>query len=138
MSVRQCLKARADVLELIDFAQDRLKRHGYTTLAENPKAEELQMDWLIVVRKNSIRRKSLPCNIVTSILTRRSGRWESIDSKCVRAARSFDEAQGAALRIATCPTVQFMAFMLSVGQNVIGQHDRICRERRALYNLVSN
>jgi hypothetical protein len=50
MSVRQCLKARADVLELIDFAQDRLKRHGYTTLAENPKAEELQMDWLMVRR----------------------------------------------------------------------------------------
>jgi hypothetical protein len=36
MSVRQSLKARADVLELIDFAQDRLKRHGYTALAEKP------------------------------------------------------------------------------------------------------
>jgi hypothetical protein len=36
MLVRQCLKTRADVLELIDFAQDRLKRHGYTSLDEEP------------------------------------------------------------------------------------------------------
>src|ERR1039458_105972 len=36
MPVRQSLKTRADVLELIDFAQDRLKRHGYTALAEKP------------------------------------------------------------------------------------------------------
>jgi hypothetical protein len=32
---------------LIDFAQDRCKRHGQTAfLAEKPKVEELQMDWL--------------------------------------------------------------------------------------------
>jgi hypothetical protein len=46
MLVCQYLKTRADVLELIDFAQDRLKRHGYTSLAEQPKVGELQMDWL--------------------------------------------------------------------------------------------
>jgi len=43
MLVRQCLKTRADVLELIDFAQDRLKRHGYTGTPlslKNPKVWE--------------------------------------------------------------------------------------------------
>ena len=34
-------------MELIDFAQDRCKRHGQTAfLAEKPKVGELQMDWL--------------------------------------------------------------------------------------------
>jgi len=46
MSFRQCLKPRTDVLEMINFAQDRLKRHGYTGLSEKPKMGELQMDWL--------------------------------------------------------------------------------------------
>jgi hypothetical protein len=46
MSFRQCLKPRTDVLEVINFAQDRLKRHGYTGLSEKPKMGELQMDWL--------------------------------------------------------------------------------------------
>jgi hypothetical protein len=47
MLVRQSLKPRADTVELIDFAQDRCKRHGQTAfLAEKPKVEELQMDWL--------------------------------------------------------------------------------------------
>jgi len=32
-------------MELIDFAQDRLKRHGNHSLAENLSGE-LQMDWL--------------------------------------------------------------------------------------------
>jgi hypothetical protein len=46
MSFRQCLKTYADFVELIDFAQDRLKRHGHTSIAETPKVGELQMDWL--------------------------------------------------------------------------------------------
>jgi hypothetical protein len=46
MLVRQPLKPRADIVELIDFAQDHFKRHGQTSLAEKPKVEELQMDWL--------------------------------------------------------------------------------------------
>ena len=47
MSVRECLKASTDVLELIHFAQDRLKRHGYTSLAgKTLRWEELQKDWL--------------------------------------------------------------------------------------------
>jgi hypothetical protein len=34
-------------MELIDFAQDRCKRHGQTAfLAEKPKVGELQIDWL--------------------------------------------------------------------------------------------
>ena len=34
-------------MELIDFAQDRCKRHVQTAfLTEKPKVEELQMDWL--------------------------------------------------------------------------------------------
>jgi len=47
MLLRQCVKARADVLELIDFAQDRLKRHRHTALSlKKPKVGELQMVWL--------------------------------------------------------------------------------------------
>jgi hypothetical protein len=33
-------------VNLIDFAQDCLKRHGYTALAEKSKVGDLQMDWL--------------------------------------------------------------------------------------------
>jgi hypothetical protein len=43
---RQSLKSRADVVELIDFAQDRLKRHAHTAFSGTPKVGELQMDWL--------------------------------------------------------------------------------------------
>ena len=47
MFLCQCLKTGADFVELIDFAQDRLKRHAYTALSlQTPKREELQMDWL--------------------------------------------------------------------------------------------
>jgi hypothetical protein len=46
MLLRQSLKARADVLELVDFVQDRFKNHGHTSLAEKPKMGRLQMDWL--------------------------------------------------------------------------------------------
>jgi hypothetical protein len=46
MLLRQRLKTRTDIVELIDFAQDRLKRHGHTSLAKTPKVGELQMDWL--------------------------------------------------------------------------------------------
>jgi hypothetical protein len=43
----QSLKPRADIAELIDFAQGRGKRHRQTApLAEKPKVGELQMDWL--------------------------------------------------------------------------------------------
>jgi hypothetical protein len=47
MLFRQRLKTRTDVEELIDFAEDRLKRHrAHPSLAETPKVGELQMDWL--------------------------------------------------------------------------------------------
>ena len=47
MLLRQCLETRADVVELIDFAQDRMKRHGLTALSlERLKMGKLQMDWL--------------------------------------------------------------------------------------------
>ena len=47
MLFRQRLKTGTDAVELIDFAQDRLKRHGaHRSLAERPKVGELQMDWL--------------------------------------------------------------------------------------------
>jgi hypothetical protein len=46
MLIRECLKTHGDVLELIDFAQDRLKRHEYTALSVKPNVRELQMDWL--------------------------------------------------------------------------------------------
>jgi hypothetical protein len=45
MLLRQRLKPRTDVVKVINFAQDRLKRHG-TGLSEKPKMGELQMDWL--------------------------------------------------------------------------------------------
>jgi hypothetical protein len=35
MFLRQCLKTCTHVLQLIDFAQDRLKRHGDTALSLN-------------------------------------------------------------------------------------------------------
>jgi len=44
---RQSLKTRADVVELIDFVENRFKSHGYTALwRKQPKVRELQMDWL--------------------------------------------------------------------------------------------
>jgi hypothetical protein len=47
MLLRQCLKTRPDVVELIDFVQNRFKSHGYTALSlKNLRWEELQMDWL--------------------------------------------------------------------------------------------
>jgi hypothetical protein len=47
MLLRQCVKTRADVVELIDFAQDRLKRHGHTALSlKHLSRDKLQMDWL--------------------------------------------------------------------------------------------
>jgi len=47
MLLRQCVEARADVLELIDFAQDRLKRHRHTARSlKKPKVGEIQMVWL--------------------------------------------------------------------------------------------
>jgi hypothetical protein len=47
MLLRQCFKTRTDIVELIDFAQDRLKRHGHTALLlRNLRWGELQMDWL--------------------------------------------------------------------------------------------
>ena len=48
MLVGQTLKTRADVVELIDFVQDRFKRHQRTALSRKhkPKWEGLQMDWL--------------------------------------------------------------------------------------------
>jgi hypothetical protein len=46
MLLSQSLKSSADVVELIDFVQNRFKSHGYTALAEKPKRGELQMDWL--------------------------------------------------------------------------------------------
>ena len=46
MLVRQSREPRADIVELLDFSQDRCKRHGQTILAKKPKVGELQMDWL--------------------------------------------------------------------------------------------
>jgi hypothetical protein len=47
MLLRQSFKTRADVVELVDFVQDRFKSHGYTALShEKPKMGGLQMDWL--------------------------------------------------------------------------------------------
>ena len=57
MSVRQCLKARADVLELIDFAQDRRKRHGQTALSplsESAIANAITMAERIIQKSGSV------------------------------------------------------------------------------------
>jgi hypothetical protein len=44
---RQSVKTRADLMELLDFVQNRYKGQGYTTLSQGkPKMGELQMDWL--------------------------------------------------------------------------------------------
>jgi hypothetical protein len=47
--LRQSLKTCADILELVNFVQDRCKNHGYTALSQKnqkPKMGGLQMDWL--------------------------------------------------------------------------------------------
>jgi hypothetical protein len=47
MLLRQCFKTRTDLVELIDFAQDRLKGHEHTALSQKRlRWEKLQMDWL--------------------------------------------------------------------------------------------
>jgi hypothetical protein len=47
MLLRQCFKTRADVVEMIDFAQESLqKAWAHRSLAGKPKVGELQMDWL--------------------------------------------------------------------------------------------
>jgi hypothetical protein len=47
MLLRQRLKVSTDIVELIDFAQDCLKRHGHTALSQKRlRWGELQMDWL--------------------------------------------------------------------------------------------
>jgi hypothetical protein len=47
MFLRQCFETRTNFVEVIDFVQDRLKGHwAHRSLAETPKAGELQMDWL--------------------------------------------------------------------------------------------
>ena len=47
MFLRQCFDTNTNFVELIDFAQDRLKRHwGTPFLNEKPKGGEFQMDWL--------------------------------------------------------------------------------------------
>lgn len=47
MFLRQYLKTIADLMELLDFVQNRFKGHGYTALSQGkPKMGELQMDWL--------------------------------------------------------------------------------------------
>jgi hypothetical protein len=62
MFFRQCLKTCTDVVEMIDFAQDRFKRHGCTALAEKPKVGELQMDWLMSedLKEETVVTTSLP------------------------------------------------------------------------------
>jgi hypothetical protein len=45
--LRQSVKTLADLMELLDFVQDRFKGHGHTALSQGkPKMGELQMDWL--------------------------------------------------------------------------------------------
>jgi hypothetical protein len=41
MLLRKSFKARADVVELVDFVEDRFEVHGYTALLPR-----IQMDWL--------------------------------------------------------------------------------------------
>lgn len=43
MFLRQCFETRTDFVEVIDFAQDRLKRHrGHCSLAETPKGDNFR------------------------------------------------------------------------------------------------
>jgi hypothetical protein len=70
MFLRQCLQTLTDVLQLIDFAQDRLKRHGiHRSLAEKPKVGELQMDWL---RSEDLKEEKA---VTTSLALYHTRRW---------------------------------------------------------------
>jgi len=40
MFVRQSLKTRTDAMELINFVQDRFKRHRHTAIPKEPKVWE--------------------------------------------------------------------------------------------------
>ncbi len=40
MLLRQSLKTRTDAMKLVNFVQDRFKRHGYTALPKKPKVWE--------------------------------------------------------------------------------------------------
>jgi alpha-beta hydrolase superfamily lysophospholipase len=47
MLFRQSLEPRADTVELIDFAQDRCKRHRQTAFSlKSLRWENFRMDWL--------------------------------------------------------------------------------------------
>ena len=65
MLVRQPLKPRADIVELIDSRKDRFKRDGQTSLAEKPKVGELQMDWLRSEDLKEEKVLTIPIGIVT-------------------------------------------------------------------------
>ncbi len=83
MLVRQSLKPRADTMKLIDFAQDRCKRHGQTAfLAEKPKVRELQMDWLRSEDLKEEKDVTAPVVIIAEqgrlILGYTSGKWVNL------------------------------------------------------------
>jgi hypothetical protein len=63
MLFRQPLNPRADIVELIDFAQDRFKRHGQTAfLLKSLSLGELQMDWLRSEDLKEVQVATAPCS----------------------------------------------------------------------------
>jgi hypothetical protein len=65
MLLGQSFEARADLIELLDFAQDRFKRHGYIILHGRPRMGGLQInaEWRQIATQKSA--ASLPKVVLT-------------------------------------------------------------------------
>jgi hypothetical protein len=83
----QSLKPSSDIVELLDFTQDRFKSHGQTALSLKPKMEELQMDWL---RSEDLKEVNLGTAPIIMIAVRRSG----LRSKLLYIGRAVLESWG--------------------------------------------
>jgi hypothetical protein len=70
MLLRQLLKTRADVMELLDFVQDRFERHE-APLSRKTRLrwEELQMDWLRSEDLKEEKKRNRPNNHYSSQIT---------------------------------------------------------------------
>jgi hypothetical protein len=65
MLLRQPFEARADLIELLDFAQDRFKRHGTSVFTGRPRMGGLQInaEWRQIATQKST--TSLPKVVLT-------------------------------------------------------------------------
>ena len=71
MLPRQPLKTRANVVELVDFTQDRFENHGYTAFSSGTLSwGGLQMDWL---RSEDLKEEKVTTTSLLTIAVPRKG-----------------------------------------------------------------